>query len=140
MFGMYLLALIRRRKSNWLHVSSILIIPTRSQWCNGSIAVSKTVGRGSNPCWGANLRLSMNLNELEIDELALICYIDTQEHNIKELTRLMTMGVVGGLEIRKLGEVATCAEYRVEGCSSRLVIDKCLADYIIIELLDEAIE
>ena len=81
----------------------------------------------------------MNLNELKIDELGIINYIDTQDHNIVELHRLMTLGVVGGLEIRKLSSVSTCSEYRVEGSSSRIVIDKCLADYIIVERLDEAI-
>ena len=44
----------------------------------------------------------MTLNDLEVDELGLISYINTQDHNIKQLTRLMTMGIVGGLEIRKL--------------------------------------
>ena len=82
----------------------------------------------------------MTLNDLEVDQLGLISYIDTRDHNVKELTKLMTMGIVGGLEIRKLGEVSTCAEYRVEGCAARIVIDKCLADYIIIEPLDETIE
>ena len=82
----------------------------------------------------------MNLNDLEVDGLALILYIDTQDHNRQDLYRLMTMGVVGGLEIRKLGEVSTCAEYRVEGCCHRLVIDNCLADYIMIDPLDETID
>ena len=82
----------------------------------------------------------MTLNDLQVDQLGLIRYINTQEHNEKELCRLMTMGIVGGLEIRKLGEVSTCAEYRVEGNSARIVIDKCLADYILVEPLDETIE
>ena len=82
----------------------------------------------------------MNLNDLKVDELGLILYIDTYNHNVKELTKLMTMGIVGGLEIRKLSEVATCAEYRVEDSSHRFVIDKCLAEYIVIDLLDETIE
>ena len=82
----------------------------------------------------------MTLNDLEVDQLGLISYIDARDHNVKELTKLMTMGIVGGLEIRKLGEVSTCAEYRVEGCHARIVIDKCLADYIIIEPLDETID
>jgi Fe2+ transport system protein FeoA len=83
---------------------------------------------------------NMTLTEIEVDQLALIHYIDTQEHNIDALHKLMTMGVVGGLEIRKLGQVATCAEYRIEGVSSRLVISKDLSDYIIVETLDETIE
>lgn len=33
--GSYTLALIRRRKVNWLHVSSILTGPTKN-WCNKS--------------------------------------------------------------------------------------------------------
>lgn len=75
----------------------------------------------------------MNLNELEVDELGIITYIDTQDHNIKDLHRLMTMGIVGGLEIRKLSEVSTCAEYRVEGASPRFIIDNELANYIMID-------
>lgn len=82
----------------------------------------------------------MTLNDLEVDELGLIAYINTQDHNMVGLYKLMTMGIVGGLEIRKLSEVATCAEYRVEGSSHRFVIDNCLADYIIIDKLDETIE
>ena len=82
----------------------------------------------------------MTLNDLKVDELGLILYVNTQNHNIKELTKLMSMGIVGGLEIRKLSEVATCAEYRVEGCYHRFVIDNCLADYIVIDTLDETLE
>ena len=82
----------------------------------------------------------MNLNELEVDELGIINSIDIQDHNTQALLRLMTMGIVPGLEIRKLGEISTCAEYRVEGNSGRFVIDKCLADYIIVDRLDETLD
>ena len=74
----------------------------------------------------------MTLNELKIDELALICEINYTEGDSKELCKLMTKGVVPGLEISKLGEVSTCAEYKVEGVGPRFVIDNCLGDYIIV--------
>ena len=32
-----------------------------SRWCNGSIAVSKTVGRGSSPWWDAKFLLGVRL-------------------------------------------------------------------------------
>ena len=82
----------------------------------------------------------MNLNELKVDELGIICYMDTNSTNIKEMYQLMSMGLVPGLEIRKLSQVSTCAEYRIEGVSARMVIDKCTADYIIVDRLDETIE
>ena len=79
----------------------------------------------------------MNLTETKVDELAIICYIDSNEKNIEALHGIMRLGVVPGLEIRKLSQIATCAEYRVEGTSGRLVISKDLSDYIIVDLLDE---
>lgn len=82
----------------------------------------------------------MNLNDLKVDQLGLITYVDAQEHNIEELYKVMRLGIVGGLEIRKLSQVSTCAEYRVEGCSARIVIDNNIADYIKVDPLDETIE
>jgi Fe2+ transport system protein FeoA len=79
----------------------------------------------------------MNLSELNTDGLALISYIDYNDSNIEKLYEIMKLGVVPGVEIRKISEVSTCAEYRVEGMAPRIVIDKCLSDYIIITTLDE---
>lgn len=79
----------------------------------------------------------MQLTNLKVDELGIINHIDTQDHNEIHLCELMKKGIVGGLEIRKISEVSTCAEYRIEGVSSRIVIDKCLSDYIFIDRLDE---
>lgn len=81
----------------------------------------------------------MTLTEIAIDDLALITCFDAHA-DMNEMSSIMRLGVVPGLEIRKLGEVATCAEYRIEGVSARLVISKELSDYIIVDLLDETIE
>jgi Fe2+ transport system protein FeoA len=86
----------------------------------------------------------MNLTELNIDQLGLIIDLEKSYHNHEEskigMHKLLCMGIVPGLEIRKLSEVATCAEYRVEGNCSRIVISKELSDYIIVDTLDETIE
>ena len=80
----------------------------------------------------------MNINDLEIDELGLINFVDVRfDDNQKALYKLMSMGLVGGLEIRKVGQVATCAEYQIEGVTGRIVIDNCLGDYIQVTKLDE---
>ena len=75
---MYLLTLIRCRKSNWLHVGSIPTIPTK----NASVAewtkaiVSKTIERklrgGSNPSWRATLRISVMAAQVTLDDLVLV--------------------------------------------------------------------
>jgi len=72
----------------------------------------------------------MTLNDLELNELALISYIDTNSKNIHFLHPVMRLGVVPGLEIEKLSSVNTCSEYRVEG--TRVVISKQAGDYIIV--------
>jgi Fe2+ transport system protein FeoA len=80
----------------------------------------------------------MNINDLEIDEMGLICVINVQlDESQKALYKLMQMGIVEGLEVRKVGEVATCAEYQIEGIAGRLVISKELGDYINICKLDD---
>ena len=80
----------------------------------------------------------MNINDLEIDELGMINFVDVRfDDNQKALYKLMSMGIVGGLEIRKVGQVATCAEYQIEGMHGRIVIDNCLGDYIEVTKLDE---
>jgi len=72
----------------------------------------------------------MNLNDLELNELALISYVDTNDKNMYLLHPIMRMGVVPGLEIEKLSSVNTCSEYRVEG--QRIVISKQAGDSIIV--------
>lgn len=80
----------------------------------------------------------MNINNLKIDEMGLICVIDVHlDESQKALYKMMSMGIVEGLEIRKVGEVTTCAEYQIEGLPGRIVISKELGDYIKICKLDE---
>lgn len=82
----------------------------------------------------------MTLTELQVDQLGIINYIDTQEHNMEDLYGFMRLGVVPGLEIRKLSAISSCAEYRIEGCCARLAISNDLADYIMIDVIDETEE
>lgn len=49
----------------------------------------------------------------------------------------MRLGLVPGIEIRKLGEVATCAEYRIEDVSGRIVISKELGELVHAVSLDD---
>ena len=81
----------------------------------------------------------MTLTQLGVDELGIINSFRVMS-DMSGLNKLMVMGIVPGLEIRKLSEVATCAEYRVEGNSARIVISKELSDYILVDTLDETLE
>lgn len=82
----------------------------------------------------------MILTNVKVDQLALINWFNTNDHNAEDMYRLMTLGLVPGVEIRKIGEVATCAEYRVENVAASLVISKELTDYIHVDTLDETLD
>lgn len=91
---MYLLTLIRCRKSNWLHVGSIPTIPTK----NASVAewtkaiVSKTIERklrgGSNPSWRAILRISVMVARVTLDDLVLVRIQYPQLKNVLFLLKI----------------------------------------------------
>lgn len=76
----------------------------------------------------------MTLNDLEIHKLGLIHHIDTSD---KDVIALFRLGVIPGIEIRKVSSVSTCSEYILENTAGTVVIDKCLADHIIIDELEE---
>jgi len=70
----------------------------------------------------------MNINDLDLHEIALIPYIDTNEENIEMLYKVMRLGVVPGLEIEALSRTKTCSEYRVEG--QRVIISEEAGEFI----------
>ena len=74
----------------------------------------------------------MNLTDLVPDQLALISYIDYNDENVEDLYKIMRMGIVPGLEIRKISEISTCAEYRAEGMHTRIAINNELGKHIIV--------
>ena len=78
----------------------------------------------------------MTLDELEIQQLALINYVDTDEDALV----LFKFGVVPGAEIRKISSVKTCSEYMVENMLGTMVIDNVLAKRVKISELDETLD
>lgn len=79
----------------------------------------------------------IKLDELETLKLGLIHYIDSNEEDIRTL---FDLGVIPGIEIRKISSVKICAEYIVEHTAGTVIIDNKLAKHIVVdELYEESV-
>ena len=79
----------------------------------------------------------MKLSELPVDSCGLITDVKYTEDNIQLIYSAMRLGVVPGIEVRKISETKTVAEYRSMDDGWVVALSKNITDNFIIDILDD---
>jgi len=84
-----------------------------------------------------NLEVYMKLSELPVDYCGLITDVNYTEDNIQLIYSAMRLGVVPGIEVRKISETKTVAEYRSMDDGWVVALSNNITDNFIIDILDD---
>lgn len=79
----------------------------------------------------------MTLTELPVDHCGLITDVHYNDDNIQLMYSAMRLGVVPGIEVRKVTQTKTVAEYRSMDDGWLVALSNNITDNFIIELLEE---
>lgn len=82
----------------------------------------------------------MKLSELPIDYCGLITNVNYNDDNIQLIYSAMRLGVVPGIEVRKISETKTASEYRSMDDGWVVALSNNITDNFIIELLDDPLD
>src|SRR5210317_1585223 len=82
----------------------------------------------------------MRLSNLPIDYCGLITDVQYTDDNIDLIYSAMRLGVVPGLEIRKISETKTVSEFRSMDEGWTVALSKNITDYFIVDLLRDDAE